>query len=30
MPTATYLPEARDDIDAAYVHYESRQTGEKP
>jgi len=26
MPAATYLPEARDDIDAAYVHYESRQT----
>ena len=26
MHTATYLPEARDDVDAAYVHYESRQT----
>jgi plasmid stabilization system protein ParE len=27
MPTTAYLPEARDDIDAAYVHFESRQPG---
>jgi plasmid stabilization system protein ParE len=27
MVTATYLPEARDDVDAAYVHYETRQRG---
>ena len=26
MPT-TYLPEARDDIDAAYIQYETRQMG---
>src|SRR5215211_3124709 len=27
MPTATYLPEARDDIDLAFVHYESCHAG---
>ena len=27
MISATYLPEARDDIDAAYLHYERRRTG---
>ena len=27
MISATYLPEARDDIDAAYLHYERRGTG---
>ncbi|HEV3385272.1 MAG TPA: type II toxin-antitoxin system RelE/ParE family toxin [Gemmata sp.] len=27
MPTAIYLPEARDDIDTAYSDYESHSTG---
>jgi plasmid stabilization system protein ParE len=26
-PSVVYLPEARDDIDAAYVGYEQQQTG---
>ncbi len=27
MPTASYLPEARDDIDTAYTDYEARSPG---
>jgi plasmid stabilization system protein ParE len=27
MPPAVYLPEARDDIDAAYTHYQTRSAG---
>jgi plasmid stabilization system protein ParE len=27
MPTAIYLPEARDDIEAAYTDYEAQSTG---
>jgi plasmid stabilization system protein ParE len=27
MPTAIYLPEAQDDIDTAYIDYQSRSAG---